>query len=147
MSPLKDYCCSRLRKSSESPPLDYPLTSLVNMALPDYKEISAIARKRRDSSIATYYSVPELDESNLPNNLTTYSFKCGYYTTEELDIIQCEAEHILEKIRDRVWTSVEVTKAFCKASALAQKLVSTARDVFGDVDALPDQLCHRSVVS
>jgi amidase len=117
------------------------------MALSNYKEISAIAQKRRDSSIAAYYSVPEPDESNLPNNLTLYSLKCGYYTTEELEIIQCEAEHILEKIRNRVWTSVEVTKAFCKASALAQKLVSTARGVIGDSNTLLDQLCHRSVVS
>lgn len=89
----------------------------------NYKDISAIARKRRDAVLASFYPVQSVDESTLPNNLTAYSLKSGYYTTDEIEIIESEAEDILQKIREKIWTSVEVTKAFCKAAALAQSLV------------------------
>ena len=93
------------------------------MASMNYKEISAIARKRRDSVLSFFYDMQSVEESKLPNNLTQYSLKSGYYTTDEIEIIESEAEDILQKIRDRIWTSLEVTQAFCKAAALAQRLV------------------------
>ena len=89
----------------------------------NYKEISAIARKRRDAVLSSFYTTQSLEESRLPNNLTEYSLKAGYYTTDEIEIIESEAEDILQKIRDRIWTSLEVIQAFCKAAALAQRLV------------------------
>ena len=94
------------------------------MATKSYRDIAAIARNRRDTNIAAYYQMKPVDESRLPNNLTKYSLESGLYTTDELEIIQCEVEDILEKIRDRVWTSLEVAKAFCKAAVVAQSLVS-----------------------
>ena len=93
------------------------------MASMNYKEISAIARKRRDAALSSFYTVPKAEESKLPNNLTSYSAKCGYYTPHEIEIIGSEAEDILQKVRDRIWTSLEVIKAFCKAAALAQEFV------------------------
>ena len=99
------------------------------MADTDYKEISKIAQQRRATNIAAYYSVPTIEESKLPNNLTDYSLKSGYYTIEELEIIQSEAEDILQKIRDRIWTSTEVAEAFCKASAYAQALTNCVTEV------------------
>jgi amidase len=93
------------------------------MASMSYKEISAIARKRRDAVLSSFYTVPKVEESKLPNDLTSYSIKSGYYTTYEIEIIESEAEDILQKIRDRIWTSLEVITAFCKAAALAQELV------------------------
>ena len=95
----------------------------------NYKEISAIARKRRAANIAAYFQPPTVEESKLPNNLTEYALKSGYYTTEELEIIQSEAEDILEKIANRIWTSLDVTKAFCKASAYAQELTNCITEV------------------
>ena len=93
------------------------------MASTNYKDVSAVARKRRDAVLSSFYTVPKVDESKLPNDLTSYSLKCGYYTPEETEIIESEAEVILQKIRDREWRSLEVIKAFCKAAALAQELV------------------------
>lgn len=95
----------------------------------DYQEISKIARKRRATNITAYYSIPTEDETTLPNNLTEYSLKSGYYTTPELEIIQSEAEDILQKIRDGIWTSTEVAQAFCKASAYAQSLTNCVTEV------------------
>lgn len=89
----------------------------------DYKEASAIARKRRAASIAAFYKPPSWPEAELPSNLTGFALNSGYYTADELEIVQSEADVILEKVKTRTWTSLEVAKAFSKASALAQELV------------------------
>ena len=99
------------------------------MAAQDYKEVSAIARKRREANITVYYKVPKVDEASLPKNLTEYALKSGYYTPEELQIIQSDVEHILKKIANRTWTSVEVAQAFCKAAAYAQELTNCVTEV------------------
>ena len=95
----------------------------------NYKEISKIARKRRDTTLSSFYKPTQINESLLPNDLTAYSLKSSYYATEEVEIIQSEAEDILQKIRERTWTSTEVIKAFCKASALAQQLTNCVTEV------------------
>lgn len=74
--------------------------------------------------LASFYELPSVDEKDLPNDLTAFSFKSGWYTMEEVEILQSEAEDILQKIRDRIWTSTEVAEAFTKAAAVAQRLVS-----------------------
>lgn len=94
-----------------------------------YKEVSAIARKRREANIAAYFKVPSVDEASLPKNLTKYAMQSGYYTPNEQKIIMSEADEILENIATRKWTSLEVTKAFCKASAYAQELTNCVTEV------------------
>lgn len=95
----------------------------------DYKEISAIALRRRDANIRSYYQVPKLDTDRLPLNLTEYALSSGYHDAHELEIIQSEALTILANIRTRRWTALEVAKAFCKASALAQELTNCLTEV------------------
>ncbi|OQV06866.1 hypothetical protein CLAIMM_11381 isoform 2 [Cladophialophora immunda] len=99
------------------------------MATRDYKEASAIARKRRAANIAAFYKTPGWNEADLPKNLTEYALKSDYYTDDERQIIQSEADVILEKIKTKEWTALEVTKAFCKASALAQELTNCLTEV------------------
>ena len=99
------------------------------MAVQDYKEVSAIARKRREANLTAYYQVPQVDEANLPKNLTQYALKSGYYTPEELQIIQSDAEDILKNVASRTWTSLVVAKAFCKAAAYAQELTNCVTEV------------------
>ncbi|KIW21475.1 hypothetical protein PV08_02055 [Exophiala spinifera] len=99
------------------------------MATADYKQISAIARKRRAANIAAYYKTPTWNEADLPRNLTEFALSSGYYTSGELAIIQSEADVILEKIQTKAWTALEVTQAFCKASALAQELTNCLTEV------------------
>jgi amidase len=99
------------------------------MATHDYKEASATARKRRAANIAAYYQTPGWKEEDLPNNLTEHALKSGYYTKDELIIIESEADVILDKIKTRAWTSLEVAKAFCKASALAQELTNCLTEI------------------
>ena len=95
----------------------------------DYREASAIARKRRAASIAAFYQTPGWSEADLPQNLTDFALKSGYYTDDELQIIEAEADAILEKVKTKAWTALEVTKAFCKASALAQELTNCLTEI------------------
>jgi amidase len=88
-----------------------------------YKEIAEIALKRREASIPKEYMLPEATLTNLPRNLTTVPKTSGHFTSEELEIIETSADEILLKLRKNKWTSLEVTKAFCKASIVAQQLV------------------------
>ena len=89
-----------------------------------YKEIALIARQRRDSVLASFFDLWPLEEADLPTDLTDFPFKFRLYTREEAEILRSEAEDILCKIRNRIWTSVQVSEAFMKAAAIAQHLVS-----------------------
>lgn len=90
---------------------------------PKYKEISAIARKSRDELLAAAYALPEINEESLPKDLKPYLKDSSLFTAEELEILDLDAVEILQRIKDRKLTSVAATKAFCKAAAVAQKLV------------------------
>lgn len=91
-----------------------------------YKEIAAIALKRREDAIPKELLLPESVLANLPRNLTTVPKESGHFTAEELEIIETNAEDILSNIKSKVWTSLQVTRAFCKSSIVAQQLVSHA---------------------
>lgn len=108
-----------------------------------YKEISEIALKRREAALPKELLLPETSLKNLPRNLTTVPRSSGHFTTNELEIIETNAEVVLLKIKERAWTSLEVTKAFCKASAVAQQLVSpvikSGEPTLMDLDELLDR--------
>lgn len=88
-----------------------------------YKEIAEIALKRREAALPKEYLLPEAALTDLPQNLTTVPRSSGHFTTAELEIIESNAEDILLKIKERKWTSLEVTKAFYKSAVVAQQLV------------------------
>ena len=94
------------------------------MALPNYKEIASIAKQRRDVACPSHYLIPDHKLSDLPKDVTSVPLKSGHFTHNEIEIIESEAEDILQKISETIWTAVEVTDAFCKAAAVAQQLVS-----------------------
>jgi amidase len=89
----------------------------------NYKRIAEIALKRREAAIPDEYLLPKAALTNLPQNLTTIPRTSGHFTIAELEIIESNAEDILLKIKERKWTSLEVTNAFCKAAIVAQQLV------------------------
>ncbi|KAL2429753.1 Acetamidase [Exophiala dermatitidis] len=100
------------------------------MSTKDYKQASAIARKRRAANIAAFYKTPHWKEEDLPKKLTEFALhQSGYYTEGELAIIQSEADTILENVKSGKWTALEVAQAFCKGSALAQELTNCVTEV------------------
>lgn len=90
----------------------------------NYREVAAIALKRREDAIPKEYLLSEQVLNNLPRNLTTVPTSSKHFTPKELEIMHTNAEDILQKIRESLWTSEEVTKTFCKAAVTAQQLVS-----------------------
>lgn len=94
------------------------------MATQDYKAISVTAKKRRADALVEEASVPIEQINKLPKDLTTISQDPKLFSQHEIEIINSEPEDILLKIRERIWTALEVTEAFCKAAAIAQQLVS-----------------------
>lgn len=96
----------------------------------NYKESGAIARKRRDASIPSSYILPEQIIANLPQNLKNIPQTSKHFSHEEVEIIESEAEDILIKIKEKIWTSLEVTEAFCKAAVVAQQLVRPIHSIW-----------------
>ena len=88
-----------------------------------YKDIASIALKRRSDAIPQELLLPSQTTANLPRNVTSIPQTSGHFSPEELAIINSSAIAILANIKNRKWTSLEVTKAFCKSSAVAQQLV------------------------
>ncbi|KAL9032827.1 MAG: hypothetical protein Q9214_007793, partial [Letrouitia sp. 1 TL-2023] len=85
--------------------------------------IAADAQKRRNESLPQSYLLPPHHLKVLPRNVTAVATNARHFTTEELEIINSQAEDILIKVRERIWTALEVTEAFCKAATVAQQLV------------------------
>ena len=106
----------------------------------NYKEVAAIALKRREAAIPKEYLLPEESLVNLPRDLTTVPKSSKHFKSEELEIIETNAEDILLKIKEKIWTSLEVTKAFCKAAIVAQQLVCSSTPL-----PLPPTSCHRNI--
>jgi amidase len=88
-----------------------------------HKEIAEIAQGRRAAALPKEYLLPEEHLANLPRDVTGIPRSSKHFTPEELEIIETSAEDILQKIREKSWTSVEVTKAFSKAAVVAHQLV------------------------
>lgn len=94
------------------------------MAPRDYEDIAADAQKRRSDALTSSYLLPiYVLEGLLPQNVTSVPIDAGLYTQEEVGIIPSQAEDIHLKMRERIWTSLEVTTAFCKAATAAHQLV------------------------
>lgn len=125
------------------------VTKVWPMAVPpkSYKAVAAIAQKRRDANLSSFYQLPPINVSSLPNDLTLFPRQSGLLSPGEVEIVESQAEDILEKLANRVWSAVDVTQAFCKSASIAQKLASCSisRGKFKSWHSL-DQLCHRSPV-
>lgn len=93
------------------------------MAAEDYRQIASVAQKRRNDALPTEYLISADKLAKLPKDLTRLSTDLAFFTHDEIQIINAEAEEILQKIRTRIWTSLEVTEAFCKAATMSQQLV------------------------
>ena len=56
-------------------------------------------------------------------DVTDWPEKSGWFTSAELEITNKTASEILEKLTTGHWSSLDVTKAFCKRAAAAHQLV------------------------
>ncbi|KAK2763060.1 hypothetical protein FQN54_009693 [Arachnomyces sp. PD_36] len=98
-----------------------------------WKVESTIAQKRRQDALDSFpFKAPPVDDHDLPLDLRSYPKESGLLTDGELGIVESDAETLLHRIRDRKLTSVEVAKAFCKATVIAQSLTNCVTEVLFD---------------
>ena len=101
-------------------------STTTNSDQPPYIAIAVEAQKQRDHSIPKEYLLPEDKVQHYlktRKDLRTVPRDSDHFTEHELSIIDAGAGQILKNVRERKWTSVEVTDAFCKSAAVAQQLV------------------------
>lgn len=79
---------------------------------------------------ALWASLPSewmISHGSLPNedvlNVTTFPHSSGMFTDKEILITAAGAVDIVDKISKGIWRAEEVTRAFCKAAAVAHQLV------------------------
>lgn len=88
----------------------------------DTAKLISKARETRDSSIARVEPPLAPLPVSLPKNVT--KIPSQYLTARELEITALDAPELLKAIRDKVYSSEDVTRAFLRRAAIAQKLVS-----------------------
>lgn len=89
-----------------------------------WESIAATKRQTLKDSIPAEWVIPAAifpPEDQL--DVTTFPRESGFFTERELEITSISALTILSHLSSGSWTSEEVTKAFCKAAAVAQQLV------------------------
>lgn len=92
------------------------------MASLNWKNQIIDKRKRQDASIPKDWLIDaslkdQTDVSDIPRT-------CGLLDARELEITETsDVGALLQKIAHAEWTSVEVTKAFCKRAVIAHQLV------------------------
>src|SRR5579859_7929941 len=97
------------------------------MAPLDYKKLAAQELKRRDSTFPKwYFELPDPPEDVL--DMTPLPEKSGILSAKEIEITRSDGFGVVEAIRNKKWTCVEVIEAYCKRAVLAQKYVSIKKE-------------------
>lgn len=92
-----------------------------------WESIAAAKRQSLLDAIPSEWVIPaEILPPEEQTDVTTFPRESGWFTDRELEITSTSAPELLTKISTGVWTSEEVTKAFCKAAAAAHQLVNLA---------------------
>lgn len=98
-----------------------------------YKEIAQQKLAERDAKFFPEWLVPEDD---LPStdlmDVTGWLADTKYLLDLEKEITTSDAPTIVSNIRNRKWTCLEVTKAFCHRSSIAHQLVNCLTEIFYD---------------
>jgi amidase len=92
------------------------------MAPLNYKTLAAQELKRRDSTFPQwYFELPDAPEDVL--DVTPLPVKTGILSAKDIEITESDGFGVVEAIRNKKWTCVEVIEAFSKRALLAQKYV------------------------
>ena len=95
---------------------------------PSWQPTADARRTKINNAIPTSHRLPPgfLECLTDARNVITIPDCCGVLTQQEIEITSISsATKLLEDIRNRVFTAVEVTTAFCKRASIAHQLVCT----------------------
>lgn len=105
----------------------------MTVEVPAYKQIAEKKRKQRDARFKTEWLIPE---GELPSpdtrDVSNWIDKCGKLSAQELAITNAPAQQIVEHIRQKEWTAVDVASAFCHRASIAHQLTNCLSEVFFD---------------
>lgn len=95
-----------------------------NNSLSDWQQVAARKREKLTSKIPEAWRLPQhvLEEAKKQRRLTG-NFIESLLDEDTLEITSLDSTKIVESIRNRSLTSVEVTRAFCKRITIAHQLV------------------------
>ena len=92
---------------------------------PDWKDVAKRVKARIDDAIpASYYADAAFLPKNLDDPVLDLPARSGVLSERELEITELMAYELLPKLADKTYTSVEVTRAFCKRATIAHQIVS-----------------------
>jgi amidase len=98
------------------------------MSLSSWQEA---AKKKREAVLALIpeaWVLPSIPSPEEQRDVSG-SYIEQYLNDQEKEITNTDAPEILAKVTKGVWTSVQVTEAFCHRAALAHQLVSASETV------------------
>lgn len=101
------------------------------MTQTDYKEIASAKRAERDTHLIKEWLIPE-DKLPKDKDVLRFPVESGYLTDKEIEITELPANEIVEKIKAKEYTSLEVTKAFVHRSQIAHQLCNCLSEIFFD---------------
>lgn len=103
----------------------------MTVEVPKYKEISKKKIAERDAKFIEEWLIPseKLPSSDL-KDVSQWIPKSGYLSEAELEITESNCVEILENIKNKKWTALQVTKAFCHRASIAHQLVNCLSEVF-----------------
>lgn len=93
----------------------------------DWRPISLARQNEINNAIPESHCISPAVFEGLqdPRNLISIPDTCGILSQRELEITSMpSATKLLADIRNRVYTAVEVTMAFCKRASIAHQLVN-----------------------
>ncbi|OJJ05542.1 hypothetical protein ASPVEDRAFT_174586 [Aspergillus versicolor CBS 583.65] len=98
-----------------------------------WEGISKAKREELGASIPAEWIIPqEIMPSQTRRDVTTFPAQSGWFTKRELTILSTNAVETVGRLSSGVWTSEEVTRAFCKAAAAAHQLTNCLSEIFFD---------------
>lgn len=96
-----------------------------------WQAIAARKQAERASKIPAEWLIPE---SLLPpadqDCVQDFPATSGLFTERELAITESTASEVVERIARGEWTALEVTRAVCKRTAVAQQLVNCVTEIY-----------------
>ncbi|KAJ6783742.1 hypothetical protein PWT90_03382 [Aphanocladium album] len=99
----------------------------------EYEQRRAAIQQRLADSIPVELRLPRHVVDSAPKNVTKIPRECGLLSERELEITEnFDAVALAEAIASKVYTSVEVTTAFCKRASIAHQLTCCLTEFFMD---------------
>ena len=91
----------------------------------DWQSIAQAEQQKILDSIPQQWRLSPEDKDPDLTDKRAVPGRCGLLTEKQLAITESTASDLLEKLRTRALSSVEVTEAFCARAAIAHQLVGS----------------------